>query len=133
MEKSLSHWKAEHPLLFVSISICIGYLIAHYFGYHYPSLNYTIAFGIIGISMGALLCLPLFPLKKWHEGIIILFILVSWRCVIYLSTHEQNLMWLPYPNEIISHIRIWMIQKIDRHIIDNEASGFAKALLLGVK
>ena len=83
--------------------------------------------------MLALLCLPLLPLKKWQEGVIILFILVSWGCVIYLTTHKQNLMWLPYPNGIISHIRIWMIQKIDRHFIDNEASGFAKALLIGVK
>ena len=133
MEKSLSHWKAEHPLLFISISISIGYLIANKYGYHHTSSNTAIAFFIIGISMGALLCLPLLTLKKWQEGLIILFILVSWGCVIYLTTHKQNLMWLPYPNEIISHTRVGMIQKIDRHIIDNEASGFAKALLIGVK
>jgi len=133
MEKSLSHWKAEHPLLFIAISISFGYLIANNYGYHYPSLNFTISFFIVGISMGVLFCLPLLPLKKWQEGLIILFILVSWGCVIYLTTNAQNLMWLPYPNEIISHTRIWMIQKIDRHIIDNEASGFAKALLIGVK
>ena len=133
MEKSLSHWKAEHPLLFISISISIGYLIANKYGYHHTSSNTTIAFFIVGISMGALLCLPLLPLKKWQQGVVILFILLSWGCVIYLTTQQQNLMWLPYPNGIISHIRIWMIQKIDRHIIDNEASGFAKALLIGVK
>ena len=133
MEKSLSHWKAEHPLLFISISISIGYLIANKYGYHHTSSNTTIAFFIVGISMGALLYLPLLPLKKWQQGVVILFILVSWGNVIYLTTQQQNLMWLPYPNGIISHIRIWMIQKIDRHIIDNEASGFAKALLIGVK
>lgn len=133
MEKSLAHWKAEHPLLFIAISIGISYLIANYFGYHYPNLNYTIAFVIIGISMGILFYLPLCSLKKWQEGLIILFILVSWGCVIYLTTHSQNLMWLPYPNGIISHTRIWMIQKIDKHIIDKEASSFAKALLIGVK
>jgi len=133
MEKSLSHWKAEHPLLFISISIGVGYLIANYFGDHYPSLNYTIAFVIILISMSALLCLPLLPLKKWQQGIIILFILISWGNVIYLTTHKQNLMWLPFPNGMIDDIRIWMMQKIDKHIIDMEASGFAKALLIGVK
>jgi competence protein ComEC len=133
MEKSLSHWKAEHPLLFISISICIGYLIANHFGDHYAYLNNIIAFFIIGISMGTLLCLHLFPLKKWQQGIIILFILVSWGCVINLTTQQQNLIWLPYPNGVISHTRIWMIQKIDKHIIDHEASGFAKALLIGVK
>ena len=133
MEKSLSHWKAEHPLLFISISICIGYLIANHFGDHYAYLNNIIAFFIIGISMGTLLCLPLFPLKKWQQGIIILLILVSWGCVIYLTTQQQNLMWLPYPNGVISHTRIWMMQKIDKHIIEHEASGFAKALLIGVK
>ena len=133
MEKSLSHWKAEHPLLFISISISIGYLIANKYGYHHTSSNTTIAFFIVGISMGALLYLPLLPLKKWQQGVVILFILVSWGNVIYLTTQQQNLMWLPYPNGIISHIRIWMIQKIDRHIMDNEASGFAKALLIGVK
>ena len=133
MEKSLSHWKAEHPLLFISISISIGYLIANKYGYHHTSSNTAIAFFIVGISMGALLCLPLLPLKKWQQGVVILFILVSWGNVIYLTTQQQNLMWFSYPNGIISHIRIWMIQKIDRHIIDNEASGFAKALLIGVK
>lgn len=133
MEKSLSHWKAEHPLLFISISICIGYLIAHYFSDHYASLNNNIAFFIIGISMGTLLCLPLFSLKKWQQGIIILLILVSWGCVIYVTTQQQNLMWLPYPNGMISHTRIWMMQKIDKHIIEPEAGGFAKALLNGVK
>ena len=133
MEKSLSHWKAEHPLLFISISISIGYLIANKYGYHHTSSNTTIAFFIVGISMGALLCLPLLPLKKWQQGVVILFILVSWGNVIYLTTHQQNLMWFSYPNGIISHIRIWMIQKIDRHIIEHEASGFAKALLIGVK
>ena len=133
MEKSLSHWKAEHPLLFISISICIGYLIAHYFSDHYASLNNNIAFFIIGISMGTLLCLPLFSLKKWQQGIIILLILVSWGCVIYVTTQQQNLMWLPYPNGMISHTRIWMMQKIDKHIIEPKAGGFAKALLIGVK
>ena len=133
MEKSLSHWKAEHPLLFISISISIGYLIANKYGYHHTSSNTAIAFFIIGISMGALLCLPLLPLKKWQQGVVILFILVSWGNVIYLTTQQQNLMWFSYPNGIISHIRIWMIQKIDRHITDKEASGFAKALLIGVK
>jgi competence protein ComEC len=133
MEKSLSHWKAEHPLLFIAISISVGYLIANDYGYYYPSLNYTIAFLIVGISMGVLFCLPLLPLKKWQEGVIMLFILVSWGYVIYLTTHAQNLMWLPYPNRIISHMRTWMIQKIDKHIADNEASGFAKALLIGEK
>lgn len=133
MEKSLAHWKAEHPLLFIAISIGIGYLIANYFGYHYQNLNYTIAFVIIGISMGILFYLPLCSLKKWQEGVIILFILAGWGSVIYLTTHSQNLMWLPYPNGIISHTRIWMIQKIDKHIIDKEASSFAKALLIGVK
>ena len=133
MEKSLSHWKAEHPLLFISISISIGYLIANKYGYHHTSSNTTITFFIVGISMGALLCLPLLPLKKWQQGVVILFILVSWGNVIYLTTQQQNLMWFSYPNGIISHIRIWMIQKIDRHIIEHEASGFAKALLIGVK
>ena len=133
MEKSLSHWKAEHPLLFISISMSIGYLIANEYDYDQTSSNTAITLFIVGISMGALICLPILTLKKWQEGIIILFILVSWGCVLYLSTHSQNLIWLPYPNGIISDTRIWMIQKIDKHIIDKEASGFAKALLIGVK
>jgi competence protein ComEC len=133
MEKSLSHWKAEHPLLFISISISMGYVIANTYGVHYPNLNYPIAFFILGISMGLLFFLPLLPIKKWQEGVIILFILVSWGSVIYITTHTQNLLWLPYPNGIISDTRLWMIQKIDMQIVDKEASGFAKALLIGVK
>ena len=133
MEKSLGHWKAEHPLLFIAISISTGYLIANYLGYNNTHLNAPIAFFILGISMGVLCCLPLLPLNKWQEGVIILIILVSWGSVIYITTHKQNLLWLPYPNEIINHARTWMIQKIDMQIVDKEASGFAKALLIGVK
>ncbi len=133
MEKSLGHWKAEHPLLFIAISISTGYLIANYLGYNNTHLNAPIAFFILGISMGVLCCLPLLPLNKWQEGVIILIILVSWGSVIYITTHEQNLLWLPYPNGIINHARTWMIQKIDMQIVDKEASGFAKALLIGVK
>ena len=133
MEKSLGHWKAEHPLLFIAISISTGYLIANYLGYNNTHLNAPIAFFILGISMGVLCCLPLLPLNKWQEGVIILLILVSWGSVIYITTHKQNLLWLPYPNEIINHARTWMIQKIDMQIVDKEASGFAKALLIGVK
>jgi len=133
MEKSLAHWKAEHPLLFIAISISIGYVIANEFFNHTTSLNYAIAFCILGISMCVLFCLPLLPLKKWQEGFIILFILVSWGNVIYITTLTQNLLWLPYPSGIISDMRLWMIQKIDKQIVDKEASGFAKALLIGVK
>lgn len=133
MEKSLGHWKAEHPLLFIAISISTGYLIANYLGYNKTHLNAPIAFFILGISMGVLCCLPLLPLNKWQEGVIILIILVSWGSVIYITTHKQNLLWLPYPNGIINHARTWMIQKIDMQIVDKEASGFAKALLIGVK
>lgn len=133
MEKSLGHWKTEHPLLFIAISISTGYLIANYLGYNKTHLNAPIAFFILGISMGVLCCLPLLPLNKWQEGVIILIILVSWGSVIYITTHKQNLLWLPYPNGIINHARTWMIQKIDMQIVDKEASGFAKALLIGVK
>lgn len=133
MEKSLGHWKAEHPLLFIAISISTGYLTANYLGYNNTHLNAPIAFFILGISMGVLCCLPLLPLNKWQEGVIILIILVSWGSIIYITTHKQNLLWLPYPNEIINHARTWMIQKIDMQIVDKEASGFAKALLIGVK
>ncbi len=133
MEKSLGHWKAEHPLLFIAISISTGYFIANYLGYNNIHLNTPIAFFILGISMGVLCCLPLLPLNKWQEGVIILFILVSWGSVIYITTHTQNLLWLPYPNGIISDTRLWMIQKIDTQIVVKEASGFAKALLIGVK
>ena len=133
MEKSLGHWKAEHPLLFIAISISTGYLIANYLGYNKTHLNAPIAFFILGISVGVLCCLPLLPLNKWQEGVIILIILVSWGSVIYITTHKQNLLWLPYPNGIINHARTWMIQKIDMQIVDKEASGFAKALLIGVK
>jgi len=133
MEKSLAHWKAEHPLLFISISIGIGYVIGNYIGDNDAIVSYTIAFLILGMSMIVLFCLPLLPFKKWLKGVCILCILISWGSVIYATTLKQNLLWLPYPNSFISSMRIWMIQKIDNHLVNKEASGFAKALLIGVK
>ena len=133
MEKSLAHWKAEHPLVYISLSLCIGYLLAQFFGLPVSPTNKHFAIVFLTLSISFVLVIPFFKLKFWIQGTLILCILVSWGGVLYVTTESQNILWLPYPDPFITKARFWFIQKIDTHLSDHEASGFAKALLIGVK
>ena len=133
MEKSLAHWKAEHPLLFVSLSLCVGYLLAQNFGYSIKTEGTHWVCIVMALSMFLLLMMPFLKIKLWLQGIIILLILLSWGMVLYLTTTSQNLIHIRSSLPLISKLRMWLIQKIDSNIYNQEASGFAKALLIGVK
>lgn len=133
MEKSLAHWKAENPVVFLSLSLCVGYVLAQYLNFPITSNSKQLAFIVLALSMSLLFIIPLLQLKFWIQGLLILLILVSWGMVIYLTTDAHNLLRMPYPSPFIIKVRAWLIQKIDANIPDQQASGFAKALLIGVK
>ncbi len=131
MEKSIAHWKAAHPLLFVSATLLAGILLAKFFFQNKIQPSYAIA--IIGIGWLLLQATLFFPLPSWHRGLLLVLVLLSWGVAICIATQEKNLMQLPYPKSWVVFCRNWVIQKINATIISTEANGFALALLLGVK
>ncbi len=133
MEKSLAHWKAEHPLVFISISLCLGYLLAQFFGLYISPTNTQLAIVVLTLSILLLFIIPFLHIKIWVQGLLSFLILISWGAILYFTTESQNILRIPYPSPFIIKARIWFIQKIDMHLTDHEVSGFAKALLLGVK
>ena len=84
-------------------------------------------------SMLILLFTKHFLLSNWIQGIIVLMILLSWGGSLYLATQKQDLFNIPYSHAIINEARQWMILKINKSITENDANGFAQALLMGVK
>ncbi|MGI9139397.1 MAG: ComEC/Rec2 family competence protein [Sediminibacterium sp.] len=133
MEKSVGHWKAQHPLLFISLSLCLGYVLADYFEQFLITIDNKLAMGILVLSILCIYLIHYSPLKFWIQGILILWILIIWGGILFITMKSKNILWIPYPRHFIINVRLWFIQKIDMHLTDQEASGFAKALLIGVK
>lgn len=142
MEKSLTHWRAEHPLLLVTLSICTGLLIQYFLANQ--------AFTVMplyscGIMVGSLIAYYINEKYNKHfhwQGIMMMMIMVVWGFCMG-SIHPSLNTKLNLPNNSsylivpefswIKNVRDIMIQKINLYIITKEESSFAQALLLGVK
>lgn len=133
MKKSWAHWKAAHPLLFISISLCTGYLVAQYYKYPITPTSKYVACIVLALSICLLLMIPFLKLQSGIQGILTLLILFSWGVVLYLTTDAENLISIKYPQSWVIKSRVWLLEKIDTHFADQETRGFVKALLIGVK
>lgn len=131
MEKSTAHWKAAHPLLFISGTLIVGVVLAKFLLQNKIQPSYAIA--IIGIGWMLLQATLFFSIPNGFRGLLIVVVLISWGLAIYIATQEKNLIQLPYPKAWVNFCRNWVIQKINATLISTEANGFALALLLGVK
>jgi competence protein ComEC len=133
MEKTNAHWRAAHPLVFVTCYLCIGVGIGEA-----TSLNIIINFTtlgliILGVSLLALFSASLLKLSTTTSSLLNTACLISWGFSIFLLTRNKNLFHLPYPEDFIAYCRSLIIQKINYTITNPEANGFSQALLLGVK
>lgn len=133
MEKSLTHWKAEHPLLFISFNLCIGLFIASQLAFEHIELSRFYAMAILGVSLMTYTILTPFIKSTLFVGVFTTLILMSWGIAIYLFTQQYYFFSVPYPSAFIISCRDWVIQKLKINIITTEANSFAQALLLGVK
>ena len=133
MEKSLTHWKAAHPLLFISSHLCFGLLLATKFSFAHPEHPRFYALAIIIIGLISFIMLGASIKSKLFLGLYTTLILISWGIAIHLFTQQYYFFSIPYPNSFIISCREWVIQKLKFNIVDTEANSFAKALLLGVK
>lgn len=143
MEKSLAHWRAEHPLLFVSLAICLGLLLQYYATREEFIVTPLKSCGIMIFSL-----LVYYSNEKYNphfpsQGIIIIMIMIVWGFCMgsilpspipkFKLHNNSSSYWIATELPFIKNLREAMIQKMNHYIITKEESGFAQALLLGVK
>jgi len=149
MEKTPKHFRAAHPLLFISIILLAGIVFAKIFVQELLQLSirqaiYLLLFSLvllqfiitrstIYISTQATSYAPTFSLSKYIEGLTVYGILFSWGILLFFLTKEKNLFQIPYPEAFIAHCRNAVIEKINITLLSPQANAFAKSLLLGVK
>jgi len=136
MEKSAKHFRASHPLLFISSILLAGIIFAKLFVQELLLLSISESIYLFLISLVLLqfiIHFHTFSLSKYIEGLSIYFILFSWGVLLFFITKEKNLFQIPYPEAFIAYCRNAVIEKINTSIPSTEANAFAKSLLLGIK
>ena len=143
MEKSLAHWRAEHPLLLVTLAICIGLLLQYY-----ASNQGFIVTPLISCSIMVYSLIIYYINEKYNkhfhwQGIIIMMIMILWGFCMgsilpsstppFNSANTSSSYLILSEFSFIQHARNIMIEKMNHYIITKEESGFVQALLLGVK
>lgn len=133
MQNSYSYWRAAHPLVFITIHLLVGILIAN----ELPTLNLPLKNQFLALAFGFSL-LILFGVNYYNKsihasGITITIIVICWGIALQWSLQNAALFHIPYPEKYIMYCRAQVIQKINKTIVNKEANGFSLALLLSVK
>ena len=149
MEKSPQHFRASHPLLFISSILLAGIVFAKLFVQELLILSISESMYLLLFSLVLLQFIiarsAIYPnthtsihsyassLSKYIEGLSVYLILFSWGILLFFLTKEKNLFQIPYPEVFIIYCRNAVIYKINVCICSAEANAFAKSLLLGIK
>ena len=149
MEKSPTHFRASHPLLFISSILLAGHIFAKLFVQELLIVSISEASYLLLFSLVLLQFIiarsPIYPnthttihsyafsLSKYIEGLSVYLILFSWGILLFFLTKEKNLFQIPYPEAFITYCRNAVINKLNVCIPSAEANAFAKSLLLGIK
>ena len=149
MEKSPTHFRAAHPLLFISIILLAGIIFAKLFVQELLIVSISEATYLLLFSLVLLQFIiarsPIYPnthanihsyafsLSKYIEGLSVYLILFSWGILLFFLTKEKNLFEIPYPEAFITYCRNAVVNKLNVCIPSAEANAFAKSLLLGIK
>ena len=133
MEKSNAHWRAAHPLVFVSCYICIGVFIAEAINNSIIGIDANIGLLILGISIPLLFAATISKFSIPVKSAVHTTCLISWGFAIFFLTKNEDIFKISYPIYFIEQCRSIVVQKINETIKNAEANAFAQALLLGVK
>ena len=145
MEKTPKHFRAAHPLLFISIILLAGIVFAKLFvqalmllsisevSYLFILSLFLLQYIITRSNIGSNTITTIRTNAKMIEGLIIYLILFSWGILLFFLTREKNLFQIPYPEKFITYCRNSVIEKINTSILSSQSNAFAKSLLLGVK
>lgn len=133
MEKTNAHWRAAHPLVFISGYLCIGVILAETITADKAVNAFNVGIIILGTSVTILSAVTIYKFSAPTKSAIHSVCLISWGFAIFFLTRNENIFKIPYPVYFIEECRNLVIQKINKTILNPEANGFAQALLLGVK
>ena len=133
MQNSYAYWRAAHPLVFISLHLLMGILIAEKFSAPQSVFNNTIVILLFGLSLMALISSKLFLKHGFVNGIVTSICLLYWGMALAIISSGKSFSTIPYTVHFINYCRDFVIQKINLTIVNKEANGFALALLLGVK
>jgi competence protein ComEC len=134
MQNAYQYWRAAHPLLFITIHLLLGIIIAREY-----LIDSCIRINFIPIVILLFELLLLIRLNKsnkypFSKGIVVFLCLVSWGVILQCSAVYNLGFTMPnFIDQFILHCSNGFIEKINKTIISKEANGFALALLIGVK
>ena len=107
MEKSKIHFRAAHPLLFISIILFSGIVSARYYLSYYYTMPLELAMGIL---LSSLLILQYLQQKNQKSNdktivsfynIIIILFLYGWGIILFYIHQKNNTLSIPYPKDFI--------------------------------
>ena len=129
MEKSILHWKAEHPSLIISVFLLSGIL----FGGFFFSPNFNEAFPLL-LSWIILILINTYFKSLFTKTIASIFCLLFWGyCIAQFQEKNSDGLFIEILEPYIQPIRDIILRKIDLFILSNSNNQFAKALLIGQK
>ncbi len=124
MTKTNAHWRAENPIVFISLHLGIGIFISTLVSVFYFT-KYNILFGF-AISLFLLIIMPK---PNWINNIVVIY----WGLLIGLMSKQGWILPIDFLKVSAANFSTQFLRKIDYAIVDKAASGFAKGLLLGYK
>ena len=129
MEKSILHWKAEHPSLIISLFLLSGII----FGGFFFSPNFNEAFPLL-LSWIILILINIYFKSSFTKTIASIFCLLFWGyCIAQFQEKNSDGLFIEILEPYIQPIRDIILRKIDLFILSNSNNQFAKALLIGQK
>ena len=129
MEKSILHWKAEHPSLIISVFLLSGII----FGGFFFSPNFNEAFPLL-LSWIILILINTYFKSLFTKTIASIFCLLFWGyCIAQFQEKNSDGLFIEILEPYIQPIRDIILRKIDLFILSNSNNQFAKALLIGQK
>lgn len=133
MDKTFLHWKAEHPLLFITVLLIIGNLCGAQISFFQNINSIVVPLFLIGLSWIIYIMIRLHIKSTLLCGVTIYLIMLTWGLSIFLLSKQYDVFRIDYPETYIIRLRSWLIFKINQTIVHKEANAYAQAMLLGVK
>lgn len=128
MNKSILHWKSEHPSLIVSLL-----LIAGIYSGSYIIVPKLILYILLLISWCVLLLLNQLVISSWLKSMMAICCLVLWGYSIVHIQANTSISIISLTDSFIQPLRNLILDKIDLFLLEPSNNHFAKALLIGQK
>jgi competence protein ComEC len=132
MQTSFNYWRSAHPLVYIGIFLLIGSSLSIVYCKQAIPITYIFVYFISSLCL--FFTLSILKFQSAFIGIIISIGIVGWGFAItqFQQLHSANAQ-IQIESSIISNCRNWVIEKVNKTILNKSPNGFALAILLGVK